>query len=386
MSIPSCLQLRHSLQHLRSLRSFIQPTLVSLAMVLAIGGCSQLEQEERALTFRVAQGTASWYSGLPEGVVESDIAVASNGKSERVHAWWWPGEKRDAPAVLYLHGSRWNLTGQVYRIEQLHDLGFSVLAIDYRGFGKSDGDLPSEKTVYEDAHAAWGRLAQLQPDAGKRFIYGHSLGGAVAIDLAASLQNPPAPSRNALARFTAPFTRRGRPASPVGAPAAMSPEAATTGPGSAVASASTLEAGSASPSAVAPTSASSAAAIAASASILPAWATTPAKGLIVESSFTTLADVAKSLTYPWLPVQLLLSQKFDSLDKIAHVSMPVLIVHGTDDRYIPSHFSQKLFDAVAGKKRLLLVPGGTHNNSLQLGEVAYRKAFKDLFGIILQPA
>jgi pimeloyl-ACP methyl ester carboxylesterase len=356
MSISIRSHLRHLSLRLRCLRTFSQSTLVSLAMVLAVGGCSQLEHEERALTFRVAEGTASWYSGLPEGVVESDIAVASNGKSERVHAWWWPGEKRDAPAVLYLHGSRWNLTGQVYRIEQLHDLGFSVLAIDYRGFGKSDGDLPSEKTVYEDAHAAWGRLTQLQPDAGKRFIYGHSLGGAVAIDLAATLQNPPASAPHGLARLTAPFTRRARQVAAAAVPAAN------------------------------PAAAPGATSVAASASTLPALATTGARGLIVESSFTTLADVAKSLTYPWLPVQLLLSQKFDSLDKIAHVSMPVLIVHGTDDRYIPSHFSQELYDAVAGKKRLLLVPGGTHNNSLQLGEVAYRKAFKDLFGINLQPA
>jgi pimeloyl-ACP methyl ester carboxylesterase len=59
--------------------------------------------------------------------------------------------------IVFLHGTRWSLTGQVFRLEQLRDFGFSVLAIDYRGFGKSDGDLPSEKTVYEDAHAAWER-------------------------------------------------------------------------------------------------------------------------------------------------------------------------------------------------------------------------------------
>lgn len=333
MSIRSRFPFRRLPQCLRSPWGFTRSATLGLIMVFAIGGCSQLEQEERALTFRVAEGTASWYSGLPQGVIESDIPVASHGKTEHIHAWWWPGEKRDAPSVLYLHGSRWNLTGQVMRIEQLHDFGFSVLAIDYRGFGKSDGDLPSEKTVYEDAHAAWSRLAQLQPDASKRFIYGHSLGGAVAIDLAASLQNPPAPTRHALASLAAPFMPGGHPAS---------------------------------------------------AAAIPVIAA--AKGLIVESSFTTLADVARSLTYPWLPVQLLLSQKFDSLDKIAHVPMPVLIVHGTDDRYIPSRFSQKLFDAVTGRKRLLLVPGGTHNNSLGLGEVAYRMAFKDLFGINLQPA
>ena len=113
--------------------------------------------------------------------------VEADGKPQRIHAWWWPAVAKDAPAVLYLHGTRWNLTGQTSRIDQLHAFGFSVLAIDYRGFGKSDGDLPSEQTVYEDARVAWNRLTELQPDASKRFIYGHSLGGAVAIDLAARL-------------------------------------------------------------------------------------------------------------------------------------------------------------------------------------------------------
>ena len=82
---------------------------------------------------------------------------------------------------------RWNLTGQAFRIEQLRAMGYSVLAIDYRGFGQSKGDLPSEASVYEDARAAWERFTAMQPDASKRLIYGHSLGGAVAIDLAADL-------------------------------------------------------------------------------------------------------------------------------------------------------------------------------------------------------
>jgi len=75
------------------------------------------------------------------------------------------------------------------RIEQLHRFGFSVFAIDYRGFGKSEGDLPSEETVYADALAGWQWLAAEVPDATHRFIYGHSLGGAVAIDLAARLSD-----------------------------------------------------------------------------------------------------------------------------------------------------------------------------------------------------
>lgn len=288
----------------------------SLVSVLAAAGCGQLAHKERELTFRVEPGTASWYSGLPEGLVESNLVVQADGKSQNLHTWWWPADKPDAPAVLYLHGARWNLTGQLFRIQQLHDFGFSVLAVDYRGFGKSDGDLPSERTVYEDAQVAWKHLASLQPDAGKRFIYGHSLGGAIAIDLAAHLNG--------------------------------------SGPDSAGDSLKSVQ---------------------------PA-----AKGLIVESSFTSLADIARSLTYPWLPLQLLLSQKFDSVGKISRVGMPVLIVHGSSDRYVPSRFSEKLYEAAGGRKKLILVEGGTHNNSMRLGATEYRQAFKELFGLAPDPA
>src|SRR5438876_6620593 len=202
------------------------------AAMLVVAGCAQLAEKERELTFRVVPGTASWFGGLPAGVQESDLVLEADGKPQRIHAWWWPAAAKDAPAVLYLHGTRWNLTGQTSRIDRLHAFGFSVLAIDYRGFGKSDGDLPSEQTVYEDARVAWDRLTELQPDASKRFIYGHSLGGAVAIDLAAHL------------------------------------------------SAGSARAG---------------------------WLP-PARGVIVESSFTTLPDIARALSYPWLPVQLLMTQ------------------------------------------------------------------------------
>jgi len=276
-----------------------------LSLPLFFAGCSQLVQKERELLFRVVPGEASWYRGMPDGVVEARLPVRSGKTTQHVNSWWWPADDPKAPAVLYLHGARWNLTGQLFRIQQLHDFGFSVLAIDYRGFGKSDGDLPSEETVYEDARVAWQALAQKQPDPKRRFIYGHSLGGAIAIDLASHLD---------------------------GGGAAQ------------------------------------------------------ARGLIVESSFTTLADIAKSLSYPWLPLQLILSQKFDAVDKIAQVGMPVLVVHGTDDRYVPSRFSERLFEAAPGRKKLLLIEGGTHNNSMRVGESAYRRAFAELFGLDPRPA
>ncbi len=271
--------------------------LASLLVLLPIG-CAKLEQTERELVFRIEPGTARWFSGLPAGVEDVQLQSPALAADESLHAWWWPAPRKDAPALLYLHGSRWNLTGQLFRIEQLHAMGFSVLAVDYRGFGQSRGALPSERSVYQDALIAWQHLVRLQPEASKRFIYGHSLGGAVAVNLAHELADDK-----------------------------QSPQAA---------------------------------------------------GLIVESSFTNLGDVATAVSNTSLPVRWLLSQEFDSLSKIGAVGVPVLIAHGRDDRYVPARFSEALFDAAREPKQLLLIDGANHNNSLRMAANSYRQALQTL--------
>ena len=87
-----------------------------------------------------------------------------------------------APLMLFLHGARQYLGRSVFRIEQMRELGFSVLAIDYRGFGASTDELPSETGVIEDAAAAWRWLGERHPE-GRRYLFGHSLGGAIALQL-----------------------------------------------------------------------------------------------------------------------------------------------------------------------------------------------------------
>lgn len=273
---------------------------VAIALVAAsIGGCMTLELKERELVFRPIRETAGWYSGMPDGMQELWLSAGAGAGAEeqRIHAWWWPDGNPDAPVVYYLHGARWNLTGHVNRIAQLRRFGYSVFAIDYRGFGRSDGDVPSEASVYEDARAGWRWVIAREPDAARRFIYGHSLGGAVAIDLAVQVS-------------------------------AQSEGAA---------------------------------------------------GVIVESSFTSLADMAAELANGW-PVGLLLSQKFDSIDKIGRIRMPVLIVHGGGDRYVPARFSEALYAAAPEPKKLLVVPNGSHNNSMLIGDAQYREALHDVFG------
>jgi hypothetical protein len=152
---------------------------VAFASVLA-AGCAMLSAKERELTFRPAREASGWFAGLPPDVREFTIPAADAAGAERIAAWHWPHEDPQAPTLLYFHGVRWNLTGHLHRISHLRSFGFSILAIDYRGFGKSDGDTPSEESVYEDALAAWRWVVAQEPDASKRIVYGHSLGTAVA--------------------------------------------------------------------------------------------------------------------------------------------------------------------------------------------------------------
>ena len=58
------------------------------------------------------------------------------------------------------------------------------------------------------------------------------------------------------------------------------------------------------------------------------------------------------------------------------VDLPILFVHGTGDRYVPAKFSQALFDAAPGRKKLLLIENGGHNNAMWIGDGATSSAFQ----------
>ncbi|AQR74420.1 alpha/beta hydrolase [Sphingomonas sp. LM7] len=85
----------------------------------------------------------------------------------------------------------------------------------------------------------------------------------------------------------------------------------------------------------------------------------PVAGLVLVSGFTSLPDVVAPL-YPWLPVRMLLRDRFDNRAKIARVEAPMLLLHGTADRLIPARHSIALAGA-ARKARLALVPGAGHD-------------------------
>lgn len=89
------------------------------------------------------------------------------------------------PTILFFHGNAGNITDRYELIEELVQIPARVFIVDYRGYGKSEGS-PSEQGIYKDAEAGWEFLTQdlgLEPR--RIVLYGESLGGAAAIDLAA---------------------------------------------------------------------------------------------------------------------------------------------------------------------------------------------------------
>jgi hypothetical protein len=87
--------------------------------------------------------------------------------------------------LLWFHGNAENIGYGLARMRVLSQVGVNILAVDYRGYGKSEGK-PDEAGVYRDADAAYDYLVkQRHIRAEHIFIYGNSLGGAVALDLAA---------------------------------------------------------------------------------------------------------------------------------------------------------------------------------------------------------
>ncbi len=105
-------------------------------------------------------------------------------RREWVHGWFLPND-RHAPVVLLLHGTGRTIAGMVHVAAAIHRAGAAVLMIDYRGLGRSSRRAFTETTMYEDAEAAWQELRWHQPDPALRLVYGHSLGGAIALELAA---------------------------------------------------------------------------------------------------------------------------------------------------------------------------------------------------------
>jgi fermentation-respiration switch protein FrsA (DUF1100 family) len=277
----------------------IKSAVLWLIVSTCFAGCVSVDEWQRGLAYAPSREIMA--TPQLESLVFTDQWVespATDGVAAGLlHGWWIPHSSSDAPAVLYLHGNSGNISSNrnISVIHGLHRAGFAVLAIDYRGYGRSTMALPNESALYADAQAAWERMLILAPHAKKRLIYGHSLGGAVAIDLALTATN--------------------------------------------------LDA------------------------------------LVVEGTYTSFAEVVQTTRYGWLPLSLILTQKYASDEKIKNIRVPKLFIHGSLDEIIPVEMGKRLYAISLEPKSLLIVPDGRHRDTAVKAGGEWIKAMRRLAGL-----
>jgi len=238
----------------------------------SVGLPSPLSRLENSLVFQPEPyPTGNWY---PDGLVFEDAWFESTDGA-KLHGWFVPHDRPRA-VVLVAHGNAGNVSHRAGWLRRLHDdHQLTVLAFDYRGYGRSEGK-PSEQGLIDDARAARRWLAQRTGVAETEIVLlGRSLGGGVAVQLAAN---------------------------------------------------------------------------------------DGARGLILESTFTSLPDVGAE-HMSWMSPRTVMRNRFNSLEAITHYTGPVLISHGDADTLIPIAHGQALYAAAPGPKRFVTIPGAGHNDA-----------------------
>lgn len=223
----------------------------------------------------IFQDRLVWYPGPAPSSTPAAIGAAFEELELRardgatVHGWHVEADAARG-AVLVCHGNAGNIENRLHLAQAFRAMGYDVLLFDYRQYGRSRGAL-SEEGTYMDAEAALDHLAARGFGFERTAVYGESMGGAVAIELA---------------------RRR------------------------------------------------------------------PVAALVVEDTFTSLADVGATV-YPWLPVRWISRAKYASIDKLAALKQPLMVLHSPDDGLVPFSHGERLFAAYPGPKRFLST-GGAH--------------------------
>ncbi len=202
-----------------------------------------------------------------------------------IHAFDLPAPHGEDRAVLFLHGNAGNASHRLPNASELAALGARVLLLDYRGYGKSHGT-PTLDGVVADARAGLAYLVDQGVPEKRVVLFGRSLGGAVAVQLA-----------------------RGR----------------------------------------------------------------PLGGVILESTWSSLADVAREAFGPLIgPVAAWAAgDRFDSALAISELDSPLLSLHGDRDEIVPYELGRALFEVAPGHKRFETILGAGHNDTVQVGGRAY---------------
>jgi len=179
---------------------------------------------------------------------------------------------------LYFHGNAGNISHRLFVLESLASIGVATFGVDYRGYGKSGGS-PSEKGILTDGEGSWGHLTVRIGERPERIVlFGKSLGGVPAIDLAAKVK---------------------------------------------------------------------------------------CAGLIVQSSFTSIPDIA-SRAIPIFPFRWFMKSTMDNRKRIAQARCPVLVVHSRDDEIIPFEHGEKLHAAAPAPNWFAEFQGVGHNDLIEV--------------------
>jgi fermentation-respiration switch protein FrsA (DUF1100 family) len=152
--------------------------------VVFVGSCFffGLRWFERAVTFHPVRyhSEAPW--PLPKGAQDVWFTTADG---VRLHGWFFQDRSRTPVAtVIFFHGNGGNISDVDWVGEELTSSGVDVLLFDYRGYGRSDGEVDDEHALYADADAAYQFLKASGVEAESIVLYGQSLGTAAAVDLA----------------------------------------------------------------------------------------------------------------------------------------------------------------------------------------------------------
>lgn len=258
--------------------------LASLAVAGAVGAFELWRSSfQRGQVFHPTRYPEGDWDPGRHGLDHRDIWFRS-ADGTRLHGWWIAGPPRTRATVLYCHGNSGSLGERIEIFATLRRLGVHIFAFDYRGYGKSDPEPPSETGLFQDVRAAHDVMTgELGVEPSRIILFGHSLGGAVATDVAIHR---------------------------------------------------------------------------------------PAAGLVVQSSFTDLDDMARHF-YPGRPIQLICRNAFRSIDKVGTIKIPKLFLHGTADETVPFTMGERLFAAAASPKAWFPVAGAGHNDLHVHGKKRY---------------
>jgi hypothetical protein len=162
------------------------------AVALALGGCFQLDpflytpQRLARYEFR-AEGNSPLTTVDPSRI-EQPLLTTEDGLTLGA-VYVRSATQPPRGYGLFFHGKGAALPGQLGHIKRLSNMGYDILAFDYRGFGISDDVTPTEAGLDKDGRAALAYLVGRAGGTERIFYYGHSLGGAVATQRAE--QDPP---------------------------------------------------------------------------------------------------------------------------------------------------------------------------------------------------